>query len=171
MGGCGPGAPGCRRSAWAAPMRTSSSNKRLLRKSDDAAPVDLPRPDVAVPWVLTARSADALAGQAGRLAGQLGEGGIADVGWSLATTRSMFEHRAVVVGCGPRAADGGSGRFGDRRAGFGRGGRPGRHTGRDGVRVSRAGLPISGHGPAALPPVRGVRARLSTRLPTRSIRI
>ncbi len=54
--------------------------------------------DVTVPWVLTARSADALSVQAGRLAGQLGEGGIADVGWSLVTTRSTFEHRAVVVG-------------------------------------------------------------------------
>lgn len=54
--------------------------------------------DVTVPWVLTARSAEALAGQAGRLAGWPGEAGIADVGWSLVTTRSMFEHRAVVVG-------------------------------------------------------------------------
>lgn len=56
--------------------------------------------DVAVPWVLTARSAEALAGQAGRLAGQVAELGIADVGWSLATTRSVFGHRAVVVGAG-----------------------------------------------------------------------
>ncbi|MHA7652043.1 type I polyketide synthase [Mycobacterium sp. ML4] len=58
------------------------------------APID----GVTIPWVLTARSAQALTVQAGRLAGQPSEGGIADVGWSLVTTRSMFEHRAVVVG-------------------------------------------------------------------------
>ncbi|BBX96263.1 hypothetical protein MLAC_15570 [Mycobacterium lacus] len=59
--------------------------------------------DVAVPWVLSARAAGALAGQARRLLEHVGadEGlDASDVGWSLATTRSMFEHRAVVVGAG-----------------------------------------------------------------------
>ncbi|MBX9638260.1 MAG: acyltransferase domain-containing protein [Mycobacteriaceae bacterium] len=60
----------------------------------EAEPVD----DVTVPWVLSARSAEALANQAGRLAAQAGPGGIADVGWSLVTTRSTFDHRAVVIG-------------------------------------------------------------------------
>jgi mycoketide-CoA synthase len=53
-----------------------------------------------VPWVISAKSAAALAKQASRLAGYVrahGELDVADVGWSLAG-RSTFEHRAVVVG-------------------------------------------------------------------------
>ncbi|MHA7962370.1 type I polyketide synthase, partial [Streptomyces sp. L500] len=54
-----------------------------------------------VPWVLSARSDDALRGQAARLAAFVSarpELNPVDVGWSLAATRSVFEHRAVVVG-------------------------------------------------------------------------
>ncbi|MEU8042461.1 type I polyketide synthase, partial [Streptosporangium sp. NPDC049078] len=54
-----------------------------------------------VPVVVSGRSAGALRAQAGRLASFL-EGepdlGFADVAFSLATTRSAFEYRAVVVG-------------------------------------------------------------------------
>ncbi len=54
-----------------------------------------------VPWILSGRSARALRGQAGRLA-ELVEGRPelepGDVGWSLATTRTSFESRGVVVG-------------------------------------------------------------------------
>lgn len=57
-----------------------------------------PPDDVTVPWVLSARSAEGLANQAGRLARRVGGSGIADVGWSLVTTRSQFQHRAVLVG-------------------------------------------------------------------------
>ncbi|SPM27233.1 type I polyketide synthase [Mycobacterium terramassiliense] len=63
-----------------------------------------PRRDGAnpvVPWVVSARSERALAGQAARLAAHVqAEPGadLVDVGWSLATTRSAFEHRAVLVG-------------------------------------------------------------------------
>ncbi|MEU5976602.1 beta-ketoacyl synthase N-terminal-like domain-containing protein, partial [Streptomyces sp. NPDC047315] len=57
----------------------------------------------AVPWALSGRTADALRDQARRLAAHLATGagsefGAAEVGWSLAGTRSVFEHRAVVVG-------------------------------------------------------------------------
>ena len=54
-------------------------------------------------WVVSGRSADGLAAQAGRLGEfvaarpELDPG---DVGWSLATTRSVFGHRAVVTGTG-----------------------------------------------------------------------
>ncbi|WP_272933128.1 type I polyketide synthase [Actinacidiphila reveromycinica] len=53
-----------------------------------------------VPWPLTSRTADGLAAQAGRLARLTGAQAPADgdVAWSLATTRSVFEHRAVVLG-------------------------------------------------------------------------
>ncbi len=61
--------------------------------------------DSATAWVLSARSEQALTNQAKRLfahlAGQDGSGADltpVDVGWSLVTTRSVFEHRAVLVG-------------------------------------------------------------------------
>ncbi|WP_374539594.1 type I polyketide synthase, partial [Micromonospora aurantiaca (nom. illeg.)] len=56
--------------------------------------------DVVV-WPVSARSRAALAGQVVRLAGHVRERGEVDpvaVGWSLATTRSAFDHRVVVVG-------------------------------------------------------------------------
>ncbi|WP_416906079.1 type I polyketide synthase [Micromonospora echinospora] len=62
-----------------------------------SAGVDLP----VVPWLVSARSAEALAGQAGRLAGFVRDRADlspVDVGWSLATTRAALEHRAVVLG-------------------------------------------------------------------------
>ncbi len=55
----------------------------------------------ALPWVLSAKSGEALAGQAARLlAWTRADERLdpVDVGWSLITTRSVFEHRAVVVG-------------------------------------------------------------------------
>ncbi|MFD8162524.1 type I polyketide synthase, partial [Streptomyces malaysiensis] len=55
----------------------------------------------AVPWVLSAKTESGLRGQAERLLTRLAEGAEpspADVGFSLATTRARFDHRAVVVG-------------------------------------------------------------------------
>ncbi|MGR3939411.1 type I polyketide synthase [Streptomyces sp. BRA346] len=52
-------------------------------------------------WVLSARSQRALRGQAAALAARVAEDPrlpVADVGWSLVTTRSLFDHRAVVLG-------------------------------------------------------------------------
>jgi acyl transferase domain-containing protein len=62
-------------------------------KRDDSNPV--------IPWVVTGRSAEALGKQARRLLEHVGEHAELsplDVGWSLVTTRSVFEHRAVLVG-------------------------------------------------------------------------
>ncbi|MFI6449181.1 type I polyketide synthase [Kitasatospora sp. NPDC050543] len=62
-------------------------------------------PGVPVPVVLSGRSAEALRGQAGRLAQRLVAEpglGLADVAFTLATARSAFEHRAALVG-GDRA--------------------------------------------------------------------
>ncbi|MGW0917355.1 acyltransferase domain-containing protein, partial [Streptomyces sp. NPDC002784] len=49
-----------------------------------------------VPWLVSGRTAGALAAQAGRLAGVSGEP--VDVGWSLWASRTALEHRAVVWG-------------------------------------------------------------------------
>nr|WP_062339551.1 type I polyketide synthase [Herbidospora sakaeratensis] len=54
-------------------------------------------------WLVSARSETALRSQAARLAesGVAASAGPADVAWSLATTRTAFDHRAVIVGAGP----------------------------------------------------------------------
>ncbi|MFE3161445.1 acyltransferase domain-containing protein, partial [Streptomyces sp. NPDC059221] len=69
-------------------------------------PAQAPAPVAAqgagvVPWILSAKSAGALREQAGNLAGFMEsrpETEPVDVGFSLATARSVFEHRAVVLG-------------------------------------------------------------------------
>ncbi|MEU1630534.1 type I polyketide synthase, partial [Streptomyces sp. NPDC020096] len=61
-----------------------------------------PTRDVGVmPWLLSARSAEALHEQAARLSAFVRDepnAALADVAFSLATTRASLEHRAVVVG-------------------------------------------------------------------------
>ncbi|NGO72005.1 type I polyketide synthase [Streptomyces boncukensis] len=57
--------------------------------------------DGVVPWAVSGRTAQALRAQASALVARLApepELSAAEVGWSLATTRSAFEHRAVVLG-------------------------------------------------------------------------
>ncbi|MFF2660061.1 SDR family NAD(P)-dependent oxidoreductase [Kitasatospora sp. NPDC058032] len=64
------------------------------READGEAPAP-------VPWVLSAKSEEALRAQAGRLAGHVAADpslDVRNVGWSLATARSHFAHRAVVAG-------------------------------------------------------------------------
>ena len=72
----------------------------IIEECPPAEPTEsAPQPPV-VPWVVSAKSAAALAAQASRLAESIGgreQLDIADVGWSLAG-RSTFEHRAVVLG-------------------------------------------------------------------------
>ncbi|MGW2279754.1 SDR family NAD(P)-dependent oxidoreductase [Streptomyces sp. NPDC001770] len=60
-----------------------------------------PRAATPVPWIVTGRSPEALAGQIARLREHLTGGedaAPADVALSLATTRTHFEYRAVAVG-------------------------------------------------------------------------
>ncbi len=79
----------------------SGTNAHLIleQAEQDETPAAAEDPaGVPLPWVLSARSAEALRGQAAALAAYAGDLSRADVGWSLATTRSAFEHRAVVVG-------------------------------------------------------------------------
>ncbi|MFJ1709420.1 type I polyketide synthase [Kitasatospora sp. NPDC088346] len=64
-----------------------------------AGPAGVPS---AVPWVLSARSADALRARAEQLRTLADRGhDPRDVGRALARTRTAFEHRAAVVGTGP----------------------------------------------------------------------
>ncbi|WP_229700163.1 type I polyketide synthase [Streptomyces kronopolitis] len=69
-----------------------------VEESTEAAPVG----DVGVvPWVVSARSREGLRAQAQRLLAHVEarpELGAPEVGFALATTRSAFEHRAVVLG-------------------------------------------------------------------------
>ncbi|WP_256861156.1 acyltransferase domain-containing protein, partial [Streptomyces tsukubensis] len=62
---------------------------------------DTDRPPHALPWILSAKSVPALGEQAERLLSALEENSevsAQEVGFSLATTRSKLEHRAVIVG-------------------------------------------------------------------------
>ncbi|MEW1893815.1 type I polyketide synthase, partial [Streptomyces sp. NPDC085659] len=60
------------------------------------APTEGVRPGL-VPWVVSGRSAEALRAQAANLAA-FEDGSLLDVGYSLASARTVFEHRAVVIG-------------------------------------------------------------------------
>ncbi|MEU1671054.1 type I polyketide synthase [Streptomyces roseifaciens] len=66
----------------------------------DEEPAEAPAPVPALlPWVLSAKSSAALRDQARRLLSFVKDGmSPADVGFSLATTRSTLRHRAAVVG-------------------------------------------------------------------------
>ncbi|MEV5955791.1 type I polyketide synthase [Streptomyces sp. NPDC051987] len=70
-----------------------------LPDTQQAAPDSPPLP---IPWVLSAKTAPALASQARRLADHVTAHAMSpeDVSHSLATTRARLEHRAVVVGTG-----------------------------------------------------------------------
>ncbi|WP_372503534.1 type I polyketide synthase [Streptomyces spectabilis] len=79
--------------------------RRAKAAAEPSGPVDAAGPG-AVAWQISARGADALRAQAGRLRERLladpalaaDPAALADVGWSLATGRSLLEHRAVVLG-------------------------------------------------------------------------
>jgi acyl transferase domain-containing protein len=88
----------------------SGTNAHVILEQPPAADLDPPaqtppagpesRPP-ALAWPVSGRTGPALAGQAARLAAYLDahpDLDPADVAWSLATTRSVFEHRAVVTG-------------------------------------------------------------------------
>ncbi|MGR3939643.1 acyltransferase domain-containing protein, partial [Streptomyces sp. BRA346] len=91
------------RRAGVSSFGASGTNAHLiLEQAPDAPEAEpVPEPGGVVPWVLSARSAEALRGQAAALTARLVEDPELmpwNVGWSLISTRSVFEHRAVVVG-------------------------------------------------------------------------
>ncbi len=79
----------------------SGTNAHVIVEAAPALKLREARPaPMVVPWVVSAKSLAALGSQAARLAEHVREHpelDVADVGWSLAG-RSVFEHRAVVVG-------------------------------------------------------------------------
>ncbi|WP_429194096.1 type I polyketide synthase [Kitasatospora sp. MAP12-15] len=74
----------------------------ILEQAPDAPPVEPVAAARPVPWVLSARSAPALRGQARALLAHLDapsqDGTPLDIAHSLIATRSTLEHRAVVLG-------------------------------------------------------------------------
>ncbi|SEF36331.1 Acyl transferase domain-containing protein [Amycolatopsis pretoriensis] len=76
----------------------SGTNAHVIVEQAEAVQEE-PAPPAALPvvaWQVSADSADTLAAQARRLADAAGS--LEDIGFSLATTRSALDHRAVVVG-------------------------------------------------------------------------
>ncbi|MEV7423562.1 type I polyketide synthase [Streptomyces sp. NPDC091212] len=82
----------------------SGTNAHII--IEEAPPAETPEPAgerapsalPVVPWVLSARTADAVRTQASRLLTVAGDHDPADIGYSLATTRSAFAHRVAVTG-------------------------------------------------------------------------
>jgi acyl transferase domain-containing protein len=92
------------------------TNAHVIVEEPPEQPPEQPKSAAAEPdnaptaWVLSGRSDQALANQAARLlAYATDDAGLraGDVAWSLATTRSVFEHRAVLVGADRETLTGG----------------------------------------------------------------
>ncbi|MYW10478.1 acyltransferase domain-containing protein, partial [Streptomyces sp. SID2563] len=78
----------------------TNSHVILEQTPEEEAPVSEGAEPGLVPWVVSGRSAEALRAQAGQLA-EFVRGSDAsplDIGYSLASARTAFEHRTVVVG-------------------------------------------------------------------------
>ncbi|WP_425412838.1 type I polyketide synthase [Micromonospora humi] len=77
----------------------SGTNAHLILQepAEQQATVEAPEADGPLPWLVSARSAEALAGQLVRLRQTVAELDPAAVAWSLATGRAALEHRAVVL--------------------------------------------------------------------------
>nr|WP_051183729.1 type I polyketide synthase [Amycolatopsis balhimycina] len=76
----------------------SGTNAHVILEEAPAEPVVAEPPPVecgVVPWVVSAKTGEALAEQVARI--RECAGSPVDVGFSLATTRSVFEHRAVLL--------------------------------------------------------------------------
>nr|WP_239405329.1 type I polyketide synthase [Frankia sp. Cj3] len=95
------------RRAGVSSFGVSGTNAHVIL--EQAPAVETPEPvvgtatpaPVTLPWLISARTPEALRAQAGRLAALVEQdGGLvpSDIAYSLATTRAAFEERAVVVG-------------------------------------------------------------------------
>ncbi|GAA2131044.1 type I polyketide synthase [Actinomadura napierensis] len=90
----------------------SGTNAHVIVEQAPPAETDRPEPPdrpSAVPWLLSAKTEAGLAAQAERLAEHLDahpESDHGQIAWALATTRSMLDHRAVIVGEGAELREG-----------------------------------------------------------------
>ncbi|WP_436840484.1 type I polyketide synthase [Streptomyces flavofungini] len=98
---------GAPRRAGVSSFGVSGTNAHVIVEQAPAAepvePAGEVTPVTPVPWLVSARSAEALRAQAGRLVNHLNgrpEAEPADVAWSLLSGRALHEHRAVVLGHG-----------------------------------------------------------------------
>ncbi|MEV2243854.1 type I polyketide synthase [Streptomyces sp. NPDC049970] len=94
------------RRAGVSAFGVSGTNAHVIVEQSPPEPeteaAGLPARDLpAVPWVVSAKTAEGLAAQARRLLSGVDGRAPRDVGLSLATTRAQLEHRAVAVGTGP----------------------------------------------------------------------
>ncbi|MCX2971893.1 type I polyketide synthase, partial [Streptomyces marinisediminis] len=101
-----PSVDGRPRRAAVSSFGVSGTNAHVVLTQPEDAPAGEPEPGTVppvVPWVLSAKSPQALTGQAERLLARLREGDAAasgapvDVAWSLVSGRARFEHGAAVV--------------------------------------------------------------------------
>ncbi|MFJ9785948.1 type I polyketide synthase [Amycolatopsis sp. NPDC101161] len=87
---------GAPRRAGVSSFGISGTNAHVIvEQVPEPAPAPAAEDSLGV-WVLSGRSESAMADRASALTGT--EHGVAEVGWSLAVTRTAFEHRAAVVG-------------------------------------------------------------------------
>ncbi|WP_245805218.1 type I polyketide synthase [Amycolatopsis australiensis] len=73
----------------------------IIEEAPVAEEAEAPAAAPVTPWVVAAKSEAALQEQAQRLAGHVAGLPAADVAFSLATTRTAWDRRAVVIGTGP----------------------------------------------------------------------
>ncbi|MGW4378041.1 type I polyketide synthase, partial [Streptomyces albidoflavus] len=102
--------PGRPRRAGVSAFGMSGTNAHAVIEEAPETEADEAEPETSgtdtrrrpVPWLLSARTEDALAGQADRLRAFVQDAGVApahqDIGLSLLRTRTTFDHRAVVIG-------------------------------------------------------------------------
>ncbi|WP_326639697.1 SDR family NAD(P)-dependent oxidoreductase [Streptosporangium sp. NBC_01755] len=97
---------GCPMRAGVSSFGISGTNAHVILEQGPETPEgeDTPqeRAPGVVPWVVSAKTGESLRGQARRLGAHVEAGELdpVDVGLSLVVSRSVFEHRAVVVGGG-----------------------------------------------------------------------
>ncbi|MBB4676150.1 type I polyketide synthase [Crossiella cryophila] len=90
---------GAPRRAGVSSFGISGTNAHVVLEEtpEPEAPTTEGEPAV-LPWVLSARSPEALRAQAERLRATTEGLSTVDIGWSLASGRAVFEHRAVLLG-------------------------------------------------------------------------
>uniref|UniRef100_UPI00131D19EE type I polyketide synthase n=1 Tax=Streptomyces sp. TP-A0356 TaxID=1359208 RepID=UPI00131D19EE len=96
-------APGGPRRAGVSSFGISGTNAHVILEEPPAVPAERPRgsgSEAVVPWLLSARTPEALEEQRARMVefASSGDRSPIDVGWSLLTGRTPFEHRSVAIG-------------------------------------------------------------------------